>query len=85
MLRSYKQPPAQQQHWISKVKPLPSNLLRPFRVDDKSIGKHKQYQLLVLGHVDYEQGKMAWNQDKGFLLSDHEREKMKNVTSLTVI
>ncbi|KAI9471836.1 MAG: peptidase family C78-domain-containing protein [Benjaminiella poitrasii] len=64
---------------------LPSALLRPFRVDDKSIGRHKQYQILVLGQVDYRNGKMAWDSNKSFLLNEDEREVMKNVTSLTVI
>lgn len=64
---------------------LPSTLLRPFRVDDKSIGKHKQYQILVLGHVKYQNGKMMWDSDKGYLLNEDERESMKTVTSLTVI
>ncbi|KAI8090150.1 peptidase family C78-domain-containing protein [Gilbertella persicaria] len=64
---------------------LPSNLLKPFRVDDKSIGKHKQYQILVLGQVNYQDGKMAWDPTRGFLLSEQERESMKNVTSLTVM
>ncbi|CAO3621145.1 unnamed protein product [Mucor fragilis] len=68
-----------------KHTPLPSSLLRPFRVDDKSIGKHKQYQVLVLGQVDYQNGKMAWDSDKGYLLNEDEREKMKNVTSLAVM
>ncbi|KAI8639815.1 peptidase family C78-domain-containing protein [Parasitella parasitica] len=74
--------------FLSRLKhaaPLPSSLLRPFRVDDKSIGKHKQYQVLVLGQVDYRNGKMAWDANKGYLLSEDEREKMKNVTSLAVM
>ncbi|CEP09171.1 hypothetical protein [Parasitella parasitica] len=73
--------------FLSRLKnaPLPSSLLRPFRVDDKSIGKHKQYQVLVLGQVDYQNGKMAWDSNKGYLLSEDEREKMKNVTSLAVL
>jgi hypothetical protein len=68
-----------------KHAPLPSSLLRPFRVDDKSIGKHKQYQVLVLGQVDYQNGKMAWDSNKGYLLNEDERERMKNVTSLAVM
>lgn len=93
MLRSYKKPLEdsnnnKSEKWISKMKPaahFPSILLRPFRVDGKSIGKHKQYQILVLGHVNCEHGKMSWDPDKGFLLDEKEREKMKNVTSLTVM
>ncbi|CAO3697998.1 unnamed protein product [Rhizopus stolonifer] len=57
----------------------------PFRVDDKTIAKHRQYQILVLGHVAYQQGKMSWDEKKGYLVSEEEREAMKNVTSLAVI
>ncbi|RCH87857.1 hypothetical protein CU098_000213, partial [Rhizopus stolonifer] len=83
MLRSYRH----RKRFLSRFKNnrLPSNLLKPFRVDDKSIGKHKQYQILVLGQVNYQDGKMAWDPTRGFLLSEQERESMKNVTSLTVM
>ncbi|KAI8981733.1 peptidase family C78-domain-containing protein [Mycotypha africana] len=63
-----------------------SSLLRPFRVDDKTLGKHKQYSVLVIGHVEQnENGKMAFDSSKSLLLNEEERERMKNVTSLTVI
>ncbi|ORY94646.1 peptidase family C78-domain-containing protein [Syncephalastrum racemosum] len=65
--------------------PLPANLLRPFRVDAKTIAKNKQYQLLVLGQVTDERsqgGQLAWNPSKGFLLDEDERLAMKDVTSL---
>ncbi|OBZ86262.1 Zinc finger with UFM1-specific peptidase domain protein, partial [Choanephora cucurbitarum] len=65
--------------------PLPSALLKPFRVDDKSISKHRQYQILVLGKVNYQDGKMKWDPSQGFLLDKQEREAMKNVTSFAVI
>lgn len=69
-----------------KHKPLPASLLRPFRVDDKTIAKHKQYQILVLGHVEYQKdGKMHWDSKKSYLLNEEEREAMKNITSLTVM
>jgi hypothetical protein len=64
---------------------LPKSLLKPFRVDDKTIGKHKQYSVLVLGQVNYQDGKMAWDSNKGYLLNEDERELMKNVTSLAVM
>ncbi|GAA5812056.1 hypothetical protein MFLAVUS_005505 [Mucor flavus] len=41
-----------------------SSLSRPFRVDDKTIAKNKQYSLLVLGQVNYQNGKMIWDSDK---------------------
>ncbi|KAI8980382.1 peptidase family C78-domain-containing protein [Pilobolus umbonatus] len=69
-----------------KNKSLPANALRSFRVDDKTIAKHKQYQVLVLGEVVYQQeGKLCWNSSKGYLLNEEEREVMKNITTLTVI
>lgn len=46
----------------------------PYRVDDKEIGKHQQYQLLVLGHVE----------NKGYFASEQEREAMKNITSVSI-
>ncbi|KAI7901034.1 peptidase family C78-domain-containing protein [Cokeromyces recurvatus] len=70
---------------VQNMNHLPSGLLRPFRVDDKTIGKHKQYQILVLGQVNYQDGNMVWDSKKSFLLNEDERESMKNVTSLTVI
>jgi hypothetical protein len=70
---------------IKYNKHLPKNLLKPFRVDDKTIGKHKQYSVLVLGQVNYQDGKMAWDSNKGYLLNEDERELMKNVTSLAVL
>ncbi|ORE00926.1 DUF1671-domain-containing protein [Rhizopus microsporus var. microsporus] len=62
-----------------------SSLFYPFRVDDKTIAKHRQYQILVLGQVVYHQGKMHWDEKKGYLLNEDEREAMKNVTSLAVM
>ncbi|KAG1143380.1 hypothetical protein G6F37_008015 [Rhizopus arrhizus] len=46
----------------------------PYRVDDKEIAKHQQYQILVLGHVE----------NKGYLASEQEREAMKNITSVSI-
>ncbi|KAI7851758.1 peptidase family C78-domain-containing protein [Circinella umbellata] len=72
---------------LSNWKPrthLPSNLLRPFRVDAKAIAKNRQYQLLVLGEVKDERpqgGYLSWNDEKGYLLDEKEREAMKIVTS----
>ncbi|KAG2217374.1 hypothetical protein INT45_007384 [Circinella minor] len=72
---------------LSNWKPrthLPSNLLRPFRVDAKAIAKNRQYQLLVLGEVKDERpegGYLSWNDEKGYLLDENEREAMKIVTS----
>ncbi|KAI9364239.1 peptidase family C78-domain-containing protein [Pilaira anomala] len=61
-----------------------SSLSRPFRVDDKTIAKNKQYSLLVLGQVtNDENGKMIWDSDKSYLLNEDERERMKNIISLT--
>ncbi|KAI8141021.1 peptidase family C78-domain-containing protein [Fennellomyces sp. T-0311] len=68
-----------------KRTPLPANLLRPFRVDAKAIAKNRQYQLLVLGEVVDERdrgGCLSWNGEKGYLLDEHEREAMKDVTSM---
>lgn len=57
-----------------KHKPLPASLLRPFRVDDKTIAKHKQYQILVLGHVEYQKdGKMHWDSKKSYLLTKNNK------------
>ncbi|KAJ8656605.1 hypothetical protein O0I10_007682 [Lichtheimia ornata] len=64
---------------------LPANLLRPFRVDAKTIAKNRQYQLLVLGEVEDDRpngGTLSWNRDKGYLLDQSEREAMKNVASM---
>ncbi|KAI8089829.1 peptidase family C78-domain-containing protein [Halteromyces radiatus] len=64
---------------------LPANLLRPFRVDAKTIAKNRQYQILVLGDVIDERsqgGGLYWNESKGFLLDEVEREEKKNVTSI---
>lgn len=64
---------------------LPANLLRPFRVDAKTIAKNRQYQLLVLGQVEDHRpsgGTLSWNRDKGYLLDQSEREAMKNVASM---
>lgn len=61
-----------------------SSLSRPFRVDDKTIAKNKQYSLLVLGQVNYQNGKMIWDSDKSYLLNLDEQESMKNVVSLTI-
>lgn len=73
--------------FLSKIqhKPLPTSLLRPFRVDDKTIAKHKQYSILVLGQVEYQNGKMNYDSKKSYLLNEQEREVMKNVTSLSVL
>ncbi|CAO3653251.1 unnamed protein product [Cunninghamella echinulata] len=80
--------------FFSKFAPqthLPANLLRPFRVDAKTIAKNKQYQLLVLGEVldnrmegdsDDNGGKLIWNEEKGYLLNEDEREQKKNITSI---
>ncbi|KAI9303373.1 hypothetical protein BJ944DRAFT_268519 [Cunninghamella echinulata] len=80
--------------FFSKFAPqthLPANLLRPFRVDAKTIAKNKQYQLLVLGEVldnrmegdnDDIGGKLVWNEEKGYLLNEDEREQKKNITSI---
>ncbi|KAG0749565.1 hypothetical protein G6F57_004178 [Rhizopus arrhizus] len=57
----------------------------PHRVDDKTIAKHRQYQILVLGQVVYQQGEMHWDENKGYLVSEEEREAMKNVTSLAIM
>lgn len=70
---------------IKNSQHLPKSLLKPFRVDDKTIGKHKQYSVLVLGQVNYQDGKMSWDSNKGYLLNEDEREHMKNVTSLAVM
>ncbi|CAO3650189.1 unnamed protein product [Cunninghamella blakesleeana] len=73
---------------FSKLTPqthLPANLLRPFRVDAKTIAKNKQYQILVLGEVvdnRSESGKLYWNEEKGYLLSEEERECKKIITSI---
>lgn len=95
MLRSYRQQPQPEQEeddtvtsrFLAKIKhkPLPSSLLRPFRVDDKTIAKHKQYSILVLGQVDQQNGNMIWDSEKSYLLNEDEREVMKNVTSLSVL
>ncbi|KAI8060016.1 peptidase family C78-domain-containing protein [Gongronella butleri] len=64
---------------------LPANLLRPFRVDAKTIAKNKQYQVLVLGQVvDDRQngGYLYWDEKCGYLLDDQEREARKRVTSI---
>lgn len=62
-----------------------SSLSRPFRVDDKTIAKNKQYSLLVLGQVtNDENGKMIWDSDKTYLLNEDERDRMKNIISLTL-
>jgi hypothetical protein len=66
---------------------LPANLLRPFRVDAKTIAKNKQYQLLVLGDVIDERstgGQLYWDETKGYLLNELERQDKKNVTSIVM-
>lgn len=93
MLRSYRRQQEEQEddtvtsRFLAKIKhkPLPSSMLRPFRVDAKTIAKHKQYSILVLGQVDYRNGNMIWDSEKSFLLNEDERELMKNVTSLSVL
>ncbi|KAI8365676.1 peptidase family C78-domain-containing protein [Choanephora cucurbitarum] len=89
ILRSYLKPEDKEDSFIHKrflsTNSLPSALLKPFRVDDKSISKHRQYQILVLGKVNYQDGKMIWDPSQGFLLDKQEREAMKNVTSFAVI
>ena len=80
--------PSLRKRFMSKITPgpLPTSVLRPYRVDDKTIAKNKQYQILVLGHVEYQKdGKMHWDSKKTLLLNEQERELMKNVTSLTVL
>lgn len=70
--------------WTNRA-PLPANLLRPFRVDAKTIAKNRQYQLLVLGEVLDQRdqgGQLVWNGEKGYLLNMDEREAMKKVTSM---
>ncbi|KAI8336893.1 peptidase family C78-domain-containing protein [Blakeslea trispora] len=75
--------------FLSRMKPthnpLPSALLKPFRVDDKTISKHRQYQILVLGKVNNQEGKIKWDPTQGFLLNKQEREAMKNVTSFAIL
>ncbi|CAO3623170.1 unnamed protein product [Mucor hiemalis] len=88
ILENDEKPPSLGRRFIAKInhKPLPASLLRPFRVDDKTIAKNKQYQILVLGHVEYQKdGKMHWDSKKSYLLNEEERESMKNITSLTVM
>jgi hypothetical protein len=76
-------------HFFSRIKnSLPSALLRPYRVDEKAIAKHKQYQILVLGQVDAKRNDhgldLAWNAQLGYVLEDDQRDKMKTVTSLVL-
>lgn len=89
MLRSYRQVEEDTvtTRFLAKIKhkSLPSTMLRPFRVDAKTIAKHKQYSILVLGQVDYRNGNMIWDSEKSYLLNEDEREVMKNVTSLSVL
>ncbi|KAI7882091.1 peptidase family C78-domain-containing protein [Mucor mucedo] len=93
MLRSYRKVQEEDEdtvtsRFLAKIKhksTLPSSMLRPFRVDAKTIAKHKQYSILVLGQVDYRNGNMIWDDQKSYLLNEDEREIMKNVTSLSVL
>ncbi|KAL1926628.1 hypothetical protein VTP01DRAFT_5523 [Rhizomucor pusillus] len=74
-------------NWTNR-EPLPANMLRPFRVDAKTIAKNRQYQLLVLGEVVDERengGGLVWKNEKGYLLDERERETMKSVTSVTAL
>jgi hypothetical protein len=76
-------------HFFSRIKSsLPSALLRPYRVDEKAIAKHQQYQILVLGQVNAKRSNhgldFVWNSQLGYVLEDHQREKMKTVTSLVL-
>jgi hypothetical protein len=76
-------------HFFSRIKSsFSSALLRPYRVDEKAIAKHKQYQILVLGQVDAKQNDhgldLAWNSQLGYVLEDDQRDKMKMVTSLVL-
>ncbi|KAI9030115.1 peptidase family C78-domain-containing protein [Phycomyces nitens] len=67
---------------------IPDGLLRPFRVDSKMIAKNRQYQLLVLGEVVDDRpigGTIRWCREKGYLLTEKERETMKKVTSIRAL
>ncbi|KAL0078023.1 peptidase family C78-domain-containing protein [Phycomyces blakesleeanus] len=67
---------------------IPDGLLRPVRVDSKTIAKNRQYQLLVLGEVVDDRpigGTIRWSGEKGYLLTEREREVMKKVTSIRAL
>lgn len=77
------------QQWMTVP---PSNLLRPFRVDSKTISKNRQYQLLVLGEVkeiknETTTGKQrfCWNPNQSFRLTSKEREQHKRIGSYRVV
>ncbi|KAI7864827.1 peptidase family C78-domain-containing protein [Spinellus fusiger] len=73
---------------LSEHSVIPSSLLRPFRVDAKTIARNKQYQLLVLGEVaDHRSsgGKIGWEKEKGYLLTEQERDSMKKVFSIRAL
>ncbi|KAI9282328.1 peptidase family C78-domain-containing protein [Sporodiniella umbellata] len=84
--------PSLSQRFLAKFKKNHPNLHQhtsspfyPFRVDDKTIAKHRQYQILVLGQASYHQGHITWDPSQGYLVNEQEREVMKNVTSLAVL
>lgn len=62
-----------------------STTLASFRLDTKTIVRKDQYQLLVLGHIHdgrSEGGPIRWIDSKGFLLTEWERDTVRNVTSI---